>query len=304
MATPIKNPNFRGIFLFSSKNSADLATNLDLAGTNLVYYWSQIEPQSGQYQWSVIDKDMQPWKAAGKKVMLRIATAAWESWGKPWSKQATPQWVYDLGVKSLTEKDGAVLPQYWNPVFLQHYDALINAFAKRYDGDPAVAVVQMALGDGGETKVDTRRDNPKLLKMWRAIGYTDEVWLSAMQHMIDSYHAAFRSTPLVIMPDATFISGHGGLHAKVVLDYAVARGIGIQNNGLIKGQTTASQDWQQAAFIVSEQRNETAKSGDTLREDLNAGMQQQARYILIFQSDVIAHSAQAVLHEFAGQIVS
>lgn len=297
--TIVRNPNFRGIFLFNSHNGSDLATNPDLMGTDLVYYWSQIEPQPGQYQWGVIDQDIQKWKANGKKVFLRIAAAAWTAWGPPWSKQATPQWVYDLGLKSVTELDGAILPQYWNPIFLQHYDNFINAFAQRYDGDPDVALVQLSVGVGGETKVDTRNDNPKKLHLWQAIGYTDSLWLSTILHIMTTYDRAFLKTPLVVMPDASFIGKTPGYGETMVLDYAVHLRIGIQNNGLFKGQVLTSPDWRMAPFIVSEQRNRTSQSGDTLFEDLATAMQQQVRYILIFKDDVIAHGAQAVLHQFA-----
>ncbi len=42
----------KGIFQFSSHNAATNADNPALQGTNLVYYWSQLEPQQGQYNWS------------------------------------------------------------------------------------------------------------------------------------------------------------------------------------------------------------------------------------------------------------
>ncbi len=301
--TIARNPNFRGIILFDAENSADLADNPDLAGINLVYYWSQIEPQPGQYQWNIIDQDIQAWQARGKKVMLRLVAAGWRSWDKPWSQHGTPQWVYDLGVKSVTELDGAVLPQYWNPIFLAHYDHLIKAFAQHYDGNPAVSVVQMAIGDGGEPKVDTRNDNPNKLKIWESIGYTDPIWHTTVLHIMNTYDQAFHHTPMTVMPDATFIGGTPGYNQMVILNYAVQYGIGLQNNGMVKGQVLRSR-WLQVPFVVSEQRDRTAQSGDTLAEDLNTGMQQQARYILIFKADIIAPGAQSVLHEFATQAIA
>src|ERR1700686_2789716 len=78
-------PNFKGIYDFSSSNSSGSADKSYLAGDYLGYYWSQLEPQKGQYNWSIIDQDMSPWTSHGKKVILRISTSGWTSWNPPYS---------------------------------------------------------------------------------------------------------------------------------------------------------------------------------------------------------------------------
>ena len=69
-ATPTSG--FQGIYEFAGDNSSADAQNPSLAGVDLVYYWSQIEPKAGIYNWNLIDSDMAPWLAAGKKVILRV----------------------------------------------------------------------------------------------------------------------------------------------------------------------------------------------------------------------------------------
>ncbi len=44
------DPNFKGIYEFSSHNSSTDATNPAIAGTYLGYYWSQLEPLTGTVQ--------------------------------------------------------------------------------------------------------------------------------------------------------------------------------------------------------------------------------------------------------------
>src|SRR5207248_8956355 len=75
----------------------------DVAGRSLVYYWAQLEPKRGVYRWDLIDKDMAPWVAAGKKVILRVATAGWANWR---SEEHTSelQSPYDLVCRLLLEK--------------------------------------------------------------------------------------------------------------------------------------------------------------------------------------------------------
>ena len=291
--------NFKGIYEFSSHNSSTDATNPAIAGTYLGYYWSQLEPQQGQYNWDLIDQQMQPWIDNGKNVILRVATAGWTNWDPSSnSGNATPQWVYDLGVSSVTEVDNAVLPQYWNPQFLQSYSDFIQAFASHYDGNPHVSAIEMGIGTGGETKVDTRTNNPNLLADWQAIGYSDPVWWDTIQQIITSYSTSFQHTPLVVMPDASFIGKTHGYGESLVLNYAVSHNLWLQDNGLVANRTFTTNQWSQVP-LISEQRNATTKSGDALLDDMTAALNLGATYIMVFASDIAISDNQAVLQEVA-----
>ena len=285
------------IFAFSGANSADLASDPDVAGRSLVYYWGQLEPQPGVYNWNLIDQDMAPWVAAGKKVILRVAAAGWASWDKAAdSAHGTPAWVYAQGVKSVTEKDGAVLPEYWNPTFLGDYDQFLQAFAARYDGDPNVALVDVAVGVGGETKPDSEK-NPNLLSLWQSIGYTDQTWWGAVQHIIDSYSAVFTKTPLALMPDKTFLGKTAGYSESKTVNYAVAKGIWLQDNGLLPNRTLSA-PWGQTP-VVSEQRDATSSDGNSLAGELQAATANKSRIILLFTADLTNPADQAIIHQYA-----
>src|SRR5579883_951512 len=154
---------FQGIYVFSGNNAATFSDDPLVAGTYLGYYWAQLEPQNGQYNWQLIDNDMKPWVNNGKHVILRVSVAGWTRWQPPDSGQGTPRWVYNMGVASVTEADGAIKPQYWNPVFLQNLSNFVQAFANRYDGNTNIVAVEIGVGDGGETKPDTYfNSNPKI----------------------------------------------------------------------------------------------------------------------------------------------
>jgi len=51
--------------------------------------------------------------------------------------------------------------------------------------------------------------------------------------------------------------------------------------------------------IVAEQRNETAQSGDSLQEDLQAGLDEGATYIMVFVQDVQKGENVPTLQKFA-----
>ncbi len=308
---PVTTPaasGFRGIFAFNNmSNTALFSDNANVAGTVLTYYWAQLEPQAGQYNWSVIDNDMKPWVAAGKSVIIRVSASGWKKWQPAQnSGQGTPQWVFDQGVKHVTDSDGSIKPEYWNPKFLSNLADFIHALAAKYDGNPHVTCIEMGIGDGGETKPDTGKD-PNLLKNWQGIGYTDALWYGAITSMINMYVQNFTKTPLALMPDASFIGGTSGYNEQKVIDYIVKlnnRNVWVQDNGLIGGKSLPSSlaslphGWP----LLSEQRNDTATSGATLDADVQTALAQGAMAVLVFTSDLQKASNQAVLAEYAALV--
>jgi hypothetical protein len=289
---------FQGIYAFSGGNTSTLAADPDVAGRSLVYYWAQLEPQRGQYDWALIDRDMQPWIAAGKKVILRVAAAGWAKWDTAAdSAHGTPAWVYAQGVQHVTEQDGAVMPQYWNPVFQGDLAEFLKAFAARYDGNAHVAAVDISLGVGGESKADSE-NNPGMLGLWQKIGYTDQLWWSYAQQTITDYTADFHRTPLALMPDKTFIGNTPGYDEHTIVNYAVARNIWLQDNGVLPGRTLSA-PWGKTP-VIAEMRGSTAQSGDSLSADLSAALAEHPVYILVFTSDITAAN-RAALHQVALQ---
>ena len=66
----------------------------DWPGLSTIYLrvpWSFLEPQEGQFNWSLFDTPTQRWVAKGKKIAIRVSCC--ESW---W-RYATPKWVRDAG---------------------------------------------------------------------------------------------------------------------------------------------------------------------------------------------------------------
>ena len=62
----------------------------DFPGVGVVYLriaWSYIEPQEGQFTWSVLDTPAQRWLDKGKQIALRISCS------ESFMRYATPEWV-------------------------------------------------------------------------------------------------------------------------------------------------------------------------------------------------------------------
>jgi hypothetical protein len=306
--TPTQQTGFRGVYAFNNMaNTSLFSDNPSIAGTVLTRYWAEIEPRQGQYNWALIDNDMKAWIAAGKAVIIRVSTSGWKNWQPSQnSVQGTPQWVYDLGVKHVKDDDGSIKPEYWNPIFLSNLANFIHAFAQRYDSNPNITCIEMGIGDGGESKVDTSKASD-VLSLWKAIGYTDALWFGAIQKIITSYTSSFTKTPLVLMPDATFIGGSSGYNEQKLIDYIKSlnnKNIWVQDNGLIGGKSLPSslaslpKGWP----LLSEQRNDTATSGTTLESDLSTAMSQGAVAILVFSSDIQNTKNAATLAKYAAMV--
>ena len=142
-------------------NTPDSDTLDWFPGCSTVYMrvlWNDIEPKEGEFRWDLFDSAAQNWIAKGKKIALRIICCNQ-------TETATPQFVRDAGAKGYwfeyktdTAASGKLPPRwepiYDDPVFLAKLENFINAFARRYDGDPNVAFVDVgSFGIYGEGHV-------------------------------------------------------------------------------------------------------------------------------------------------------
>lgn len=159
-------------------------------GLSWRFKWQTIEPREGQYHWDLLDNALAVTARAGKKAMLRI-TAGINS----------PEWIYQLGAKpfAFSHRDLAHPQNYpaslrmaipWDEVYLTKWEAFIDAFGRRYNGNPHIYSIQMTGGGHiGEMNL------PKAHTKWQQIGYTDAKLIAAWKSIIDAYQRALPATP-------------------------------------------------------------------------------------------------------------
>jgi hypothetical protein len=120
----------------------------DFPGLSTVYLrlpWSFLEPREGEFDWSVMDTPAQRWIAKGRRIAFRISCC------ESWMRYATPQWVEAAGArghnftvgKGVDENGPFWEPVYDDPVFLEKLENFLVQFARRYDGNPHVAFVDV-----------------------------------------------------------------------------------------------------------------------------------------------------------------
>ncbi|HEX9035396.1 MAG TPA: beta-galactosidase [Ktedonobacterales bacterium] len=291
----------KGIFQFTGTPMVD---NPDLTGGVVIHYWSELEPEEGQFNWAPLDQDIALWVSHGKKVVVRIPFSS-----SFHNKNATPQWVYNLGVRSVTEVDGAIHPQYWNPIFLAKLHDFISAFGARYDGNPNLVFIDAAVGNDGETIVDnngphshTSVNTSDRLALWQAVGYTDDVWWTYIQTVLGYYASSFHKTPMAVQVVATFIGGTKGYNAQKVLAYAAQHGFWLQDDAEAPTKSTLDPLWHGSTLVLEPGEN-SYKQGSTLMANLQNIIQLQAEYAFVFGSDLKDQAGQQALHWAAAQEV-
>lgn len=145
-----------------------LAENPWVAGTQLSYCWSELEPSRGEYRWDIIERDMEIWAQHGKKCWLEVSTAfRWDSSGR----LGVPEWVYQAGVPKIQGGGSAPYPVYWNDLYLQLWGKFVREYARKFDGDPRVEWVAVGGHTTGTEPRLSSKENDLVMDQWIAAGF-------------------------------------------------------------------------------------------------------------------------------------
>ncbi len=187
--------------------------------------WSYLEPAEGKYDWSLLDTPAQRWISKGKKIALRITCSETPI---PW---ATPKWVKEAGAKGNfftplegIKEDGTHWePEFDDPIFLEKLENFLLSLAKKYDGNPDVAFIDIgSLGVWGE----------------------GHVWHSTKKHIstetikkhIDLHVKHFKNT-VIVLNDDLITNGQKFTELsedkKELLKYAVEKGLTLRDDSIL-----------------------------------------------------------------------
>ncbi len=194
----------------------------EFPGVSSIYLrlaWSYIEPEEGKFNWAIVDTPMQRWVAKGKQVAFRFSCSE-SAANQPY---ATPEWVRKAGAKGYfvtpgkgIDPDGKIWePDYDDPVFLAKLDHFLAAAAARYDGNPAVAFIDVgSFGVWGEGHTGSSSRLP----------YSAET----VRRHIDLHKKHFRRTLLAANDD--FAESGRGLET---IQYAHRLGLTLRDDSIL-----------------------------------------------------------------------
>jgi hypothetical protein len=155
------------------------------------WFWSTLEPAQGKVRWEILDSALAEARAHGQTLAIRLM---------PYDpKHPLPEWYRTSGARranAATDKDGEIWqPDFADPLFLQHWGALVAEAGRRYDGHPFLDSVDIS-----------------------SVGYWGEGWspyMPAFQHqqaLVDIWLAAFTRTPLLMNFDEPQALKYGTEH--------------------------------------------------------------------------------------------
>jgi len=197
----------------------------DWPGLSVIYLrvpWSFLEPKEGEFNWSLLDTPAQRWVARGKKIAIRVSCS------ESWLRYATPRWVQDAGAKGVEfefgkgPRAGGPLwdPDYLDPVFLQKLDHFLAAMARRFDGNPNVAFIDVGsfgMWGEGHTGFSSRLN--------------EDQTLAVVKRHIDLHRIHFPRT-LVCISDDVAGPSKPGRHFPA-MDYALSRGVTMRDDSIL-----------------------------------------------------------------------
>lgn len=277
--------------------------NPHILGALLTVYWSEIEPEEGRYDWTNLDRRIQPWVKAGKKVAVRVMWVSSGNWPAPAADRPTPQWVLRKGAKvAVAEKTArkTEVPLVWDPIYRQSAARFLRELARKFDGDPHVLFLDIT--PGAETNpYRFRRINilePEFKQRFTGTPasdgrtYSHELWLATVRQAIDDAAAAFKKTKLLVTLNVGSLDGPEQFRA--IGEHGVARGCYVGQNGLNGKSYVADSprrraflDWGQKTRLYFEMVDPSGGRTGTLMQVMQAAERIGCDYLGVYSVDVM-----------------
>lgn len=142
--------------------------------TSVVYYrwyWEQLEPEEGVYNYKLIDDTIKAARAQNKKIVIRFMTMAGlnDTYYKPSPRAGKkilgiPCWLkkqIDPQTHAICKNDNSFIINYKNKIFKADLKRFIDAMGKRYDHNPTILRLDVGLvGTWGEWHLATHYKDP------------------------------------------------------------------------------------------------------------------------------------------------
>lgn len=223
----------------------------DVADTLFVWIdrWDLVHPEPGKFNWELpqITNVIAACQKTGRQAGLRILPNF-----NPVS-HPLPKWLRDAGVKLFPRDDGDFKrggaaanfePEYWHPAYIAAYEELVRGMAKRFDGAPWLAFIDMRFyGFWGEGhRYGATVPWPKAVDKRELI-----------QRYQSFFFKYFRNTPLAIEvatdQNTPFPQG-------TAVDVAVAKGCWMRRDGfgpfISQGETRFIQEHWKHSVVIAE----------------------------------------------------
>lgn len=186
-----------------------------------LFYWSELEPTAGNYNWSIVDS----WLAGHPNGVIQVFAHTSGMTGdinfQLWLPSGVPYYTITNSGKT------AYIPAYDNATFRSRYISFINAFGARYDGQPVIA----NLGLDGESQAAKTQSGVDWITACygtdaNAVPYRFRT--TYLDAILEAYRDAFPNSTVLVN------CAPGGTDTrKRVLPLAIDLGLGLKHSGVI-----------------------------------------------------------------------
>src|SRR5262249_39608166 len=150
-----------------NKAAAEMAKNPNLAGVCLHVLWNDIEKESGNPDFNMVDKTVAEFRRLGMKYQLGFGPGA-----------HTPQFVYDEGAQGIMTRvpnphradygKQIEIPIPWDPIFQREFSRRIALLGDRYAQDPLCVSVVLTCANAMSAEMHLTKTREDLAK-WHAL---------------------------------------------------------------------------------------------------------------------------------------
>ena len=210
-----------------------LITNNSLVcGAVFFIRWADVDKGPNafqQYNFSLIDNQIQPWINAGKIVNLDV-------WGVDYAagtNGTTPQYVLNqINTVHCAGAKNQTLPIYWEPGYMDNYEQLIKAIVQHYQNNSAIGYIRFGIGVGGEDLPASNIGSQQCLQAFEQYNYSGGLWINYSRNIIN-YVASLKSRKqMMVSMNLLPANSKNTTTADAVAAAAVPLGIGLGTQGL------------------------------------------------------------------------
>ncbi|MFC1736651.1 DUF4832 domain-containing protein [Candidatus Hydrogenedentota bacterium] len=216
----LRNPGM-GQILYVREDTDSLPECVDVLYATLI--WGDVEKSPGQYEFvsGQLKTALELAEKHDRMAAVRLVTS-WQSTPYP-----IPKYLVDKGVKLFPKKPEVLQtfegefnePEWWNPVYIEAYRKMVEAYGKALDGNPRIAFVDMRYygfwGEGHRYGAEAPWPEDVDKREW-------------CKDRIDEYMVAFKKTPLSVQCAS---DGKTPYPRGTAIDYAVEKGAWMRRDG-------------------------------------------------------------------------
>jgi hypothetical protein len=188
-----------------------LVHNPALCGAEVYVVWSEVDKGVGNYNWDIVERQMEPWVKAGKMINFIVWAIGY---GQASSRAIPPQILSKL--PTTTCRAYGTVPIFWSREFMSAYQQFMSAFVQKFGSNPSVGYIRFGLGAGGESYPAC------MFELMRRGEYSDDKWRKYLFDMMD-YEKSLGSSKQIMVS----LIGQKPEVSRDIAEHAVKLGFGF-----------------------------------------------------------------------------